>query len=226
MSILKLISEFQERFCNNLDECSQLLDIDYAIWAHFKQLILTIAEKLGNPSTFENLGMSPNLNLFPGCMYTLMTHEFKPRDWEPNSFVLFLNYVDPQLTKMFLCIINAVINHPYFGPYSAHYRKNCRIHLGYKAVHCDQLEYFGFEFYDALVEINRYFMRFIPVHRPSPFFQSRLPLCDLDVAQFRESSLAQRQQMLVISGLSGLLIHKLFCFNLHSQTKTILLRNF
>ena len=222
MSILKLISEFQERFCNNLDECSQLLDIDYAIWDHFKQLILTVAEKLGN------LDLSPHLNLFPGCMYTLMTHEFKPRDWDVSSFVLFLNYVDPQLTKMFLCIIHGITNHPDFGPYSVHYRKNCRIHLGYKAVRWDHLEYFGFEFYDALVEINRYFLKFIPVHLPSPFFQSRLPLCDLDVAQFRESSFAQRQKMLIISGLSRLLVSRLFFKNtrLSRQMKTIILRNF
>jgi len=226
MSILKLISEFQERFCNNLDECSQLLDIDYAIWDHFKQLILNVAEKLGNPITFENLNLSPYLNLFPGCMYTLMTHEFKPRDWDVASFVLFLNYVDPQLTKMFLCIIHGITSHPDFGPYSVNYRKNCRIHLGYKAVSWDHLEYFGFEFYDALVEINRYFLKFIPVHLPSPFFQSRLPLCDLDIAEFRESSFAQRQKMLVISGISRLLVSKLFCFNMHRQTKTILLRNF
>ena len=185
--------------------------------------IAEIAEKLGIPN------LSPNLNLFPGCMYTLMTHEFKPRDWDISSFVLFLNNVDPQLTKMFLCIINAVINHPDFGPYSVHYRKNCRIHLGYNAVRMDQLEYFGFEFYDALVEINRYFLKFIPVHLPSPFFQSRLPLCNLDVAQFREPSCAQRQQMLVISGLSGLLVSRLFYFKknqLSSQMKQILLQNF
>ena len=222
MSILKLISEFQERFCNNLDECSQLLDIDYAIWDHFKQLILTVAEKLGN------LDLSSHLNLFPGCMYTLMTHEFKPRDWDIASFVLFLNYVDPQLTKMFLCIINAVINHPDFGTYSANYRINCRIHLGYNAVRMDQLEYFGFEFYDALVEINRYFLKFIPVYLPMQFFLSRLTLCDLDVAQFREPSWAQRQQMLVISGLSRLLVSKLFFKDnrLSSQMKTIMLKNF
>jgi hypothetical protein len=229
MSILKLISEFQERFCNNLDECSQLLDVDYAIWSHFKQLILTVAEKLGNPSTFENLDMSPNLNLFPGCMYTLMTHEFKPRNWDVASFVLFLNYLDPQLTKMFLCIIHGITSHPVFGPYSVNYRKNCRMKLGYTRIYSDVIEYTGFEFYDALVEINRYFMKFIPFYRPMAFFQSRLPLCVLDVAEFRKSSSHQRQKMLMLSGLSRLLVRKLCYFKdtqLSSQMKTIMLRNF
>ena len=222
MDLPRLVSDFQVRFGNKSAELTHFLGCYYANWDHFKQLILTVAEKLGNPN------LSPYLNLFPGCMYTLMTHEFKPRDWDIASFVLFLNYVDPQLTKMFLCIINAVINHPDFGPYSVNYRKNCRIHLGYKAVRWDQLEYFGFEFYDALVEINAYFVKFIPVHLPIQFFQSRLPLCDLDVAQFRESSLAKRQQMLVISGLSGLLVRRLFFKDtqLSSQMKQILLRNF
>ena len=62
-------------------------------------------------------------------------------------------------------------------------------------------------------------MRFIPVYRPSPFFQSRLPLCDLDVAQFLKSSLAQRQQMLVISGLSRLLVRRLFYFKRNQQSR-------
>lgn len=87
----------------------------------------------------------------------------------------------------------------------------------------------GFEFYDNLVEINEYFMKFIPVYCPIPFFQLRLPLCDFDVAKFRKSSLAQRQKMLVISGLSWLLVPKLFCFRdseMSSQMKTILLKNF
>lgn len=222
MDLPKLLTDFQVRFTEKSAELTHFLGVYYANWDHFKQLILNVAEKLGNPN------LSPHLNLFPGCMYTLMTHEFKPRDWDIASFVIFLNYVDPQLTKMFLCIINAVINHPDFGPYSAHYRINCRIHLGYKAVRMDQLEYFGFEFYDALVEINRYFLKFIPVYLPMQFFMSRLPLCDLDVAEFRESSLVQRQQMLVISGLSGLLVRRLFFKDtqLSSQMKKILLRNF
>jgi hypothetical protein len=222
MDLPKLLTDFQVRFGDKSAELIHFLGVYYADWEHFKQIILNVAEKLGNPN------LSPYLNLFPGCMYTLMTHEFKPRDWDVASFVLFLNYVDPQLTKMFLCIINAVINHPDFGPYSVNYRKNCQIHLGYKAVRWDQLEYFGFEFYDALVEINRYFLKFIPVYLPMPFFLSRLTLCDFDVAEFRESSLAKRQQMLVISGLSGLLVRRLFFKDtrLSSQMKTILLRNF
>jgi hypothetical protein len=227
MSILKLISEFQERFCNNLDECSQLLDIEYENWNYFKQLILTVAEKLGNPN------LSPNLNLFPGCMYILMHHDFKPRIWDAESFVLFLNYVDKELTKIFFYIISSIINHPNFGPYCVLHRQNyCVSELGYSPIHtldwsC-KLKYNGFEFYDALVEINAYFLKFIPVHHPSPFFQSRLPLCDFDVAQFRESSLHQRQQMLVISGLSRLLVSRLFFKNtrLSRQMKTIILRNF
>ena len=222
MDLPRLLTDFQVRFGDKLPELTIFLGSDYANWDHFKQIILNVAEKLGNPN------LSPHLNLFPGCMYTLMTHEFKPRDWDVSSFVLFLNYVDPQLTKMFLCIIHGITNHPDFGPYSVHYRKNCRIHLGYKAVRWDHLEYFGFEFYDALVEINRYFLKFIPVHLPSPFFQSRLPLCDLDVAQFLKSSFAQRQKMLIISGLSRLLVSRLFFKNtrLSRQMKTIILRNF
>jgi len=101
--------------------------------------------------------------------------------------------------------------------------------VGYVRIRWDDLEYTGFELYDALVEINRYFLKFIPVHRTMPFFMSKLHLCDRNVAQLRESSLDQRKQMLVISGLSILLIRRLFCFNeseFKSQTKTILLRNF
>jgi hypothetical protein len=229
MDLPKLLSDFQVRFDDKLPKLTHFLGIYYANWDHFKQLILTVAEKLGNPITFENLSLRPYLNLFPGCMYTLMTHEFKPRDWDVASFVLVLNNVDPHLTKMFLCIINAVINHPDFGPYAVHYRKNCRIHLGYKTVRMDHFEYFGFEFYDALVEINGYFLKFIPVHRSMPFFQSRLPLCDLDIAQFRESSLRQRQQMIVISGLSGLLVRRLFFKDTRLSSRMfeqILLQNF
>ena len=162
-----------------------------------------------------------------------MHHEFKPRIWDAGSFVLFLNYVDKELTKMFFYIISSVINHPNFGPYCVHHRKNyCVSELGYSPIHtldwtC-KLKYNGFEFYDALVEINRYFMGYTPVHCPSPFFLSRLHLCDLDVAQFLKSSLRQRQQMLVISGLSRLLVSRIFFKDtrLSRQMKTILLRNF
>jgi len=214
---LKLLSDFQVRFGDNLAKIIQLLGAYYAEWAHFKQLILSVAEKLGDANTF------------PGCMDILMKHEFKPKNWNVESFVLFLNYINPQLSKMFLCIINAVINHPNFGPYSVHIRNNCRIHMGYTAVRIDHLEYFGFEFYDSLVQINAYFMKFIPVHCSMPFFLSRLPLCDLDVAEFRESSLRQRQQMLVISGISRLLIRRFFVFTkyqISNQSKMVLARNF
>lgn len=223
MDLPRLLTDFQVRFADKSAELTHFLGVYYADWDYFKQLILNVAEKLGNPN------LSPHLNLFPGCMYTLMTHEFKPRDWDISSFVIFLNYVDPHLTKMFLCIINAVINHPDFGPYSVHIRKNCRIHMGYTAVRIDHLEYFGFEFYDSLVQINAYFMKFIPVHCPMPFFQSRLHLCDLDVARFRESSLKQRQKMLVISGISRLLIRRFFAFTkyqISKQMKMVLTRNF
>lgn len=216
MDLLRLLSDFHERFGDKSDKCIQLLDIDYENWHYFKQLILSVAEKL----------CYPNFDSYPRCMDILMHHEFKPRFWDSESFVLFLNYVDPELTKMFFCIIHGIITHPFFGPYSAYVRQNFGMKLGYTRIHWDDLEYVGFELYDALVKINAYFMQFIPVHHPMPFFQSKLPLCDLDIAQFRKSSLAQRQQMLVISGLSRLLVRRLFCFNLHSQTKTILLRNF
>ena len=161
-----------------------------------------------------------------------MHHEFKPRIWDAGSFVLFLNYIDKELTKIFFYIISSVINHPNFGPYCVHHRQNWRIRLGYSPIYTrdwsSKLEYHGFEFYDALVEINRYFMKFIPVHRPMPFFKSKLRLCDLDVAQFLKSSLRQRQQMLVISGLSRLLVSKLFFKKNQqsSQMKMIILRNF
>lgn len=233
MDLPKLLTDFQVRFADKSTELTNFLGVYYADWDYFKQLVINIAEKLGNPITFENLSLRPHLNLFPGCMYTLMTHEFKPRDWDISSFVLFLNFVDPHLTKMFLCIINEVINHPDFGTYSVHYRKNyCVSELGYSPIHtldwtC-KLKYNGFEFYDSLVEINRYYLKFIPVYSQMPFFQSRLPLCDLDVAQFLKSSRAQRQKMLVISGLSRLLVRRLFFKDtrLSRQMKTILLRNF
>lgn len=219
MNLLRLLTDFQVRFGDKSAECIQLLDIEYENWHYFKQLILSVAEKLGNP----------NQDSYPKCLNILMHHQFKPRFWDSESFVLFLNYVDPELTKMFFYIIHGILSHPFFGPYSAYVRQNFGMKLGYTRIHWDDLEYIGFELYDALVKINDYFMRFIPVHRPSPFFQSRLPLCDLDVAQFRESYSAQRQKMLVISGLSRLLARRLFCFKeseLQSQTKSIILRNF
>jgi hypothetical protein len=217
MTLLKLISDFEIKFNDNLSQYKNLLGRDYSYWTYFKQLLIKVANKIEDSE------------LFPECMYILMHHDYKPRLWEPKSFVLFLNYVDPILTKIFFCIIHAVIDHPNFGPYAIHFRKNKKIKLGYTTIRYEELEYMGFEFYDALVEIDAYFMKFIPVHRPMPFFKSRLPLCDLDVAQFRESSLAQRHKMLVISGLSRLLARRLFCFKeseLHSKTKTFLLRNF
>jgi hypothetical protein len=213
MNLPRLLTDFQERFCEKSAECIQLLDIEYENWHYFKKLILSVAEKLGNPNLETR-------DLCPKCMNILMHHQFKPRFWDSESFVLFLNYVDPELTKMFFYIIHGIISHPFFGPYSAHVRQNFGMKLGYTRI---------FELYDALVEINRYFLKFIPVHCPSPFFESRLPLCNLDVSQFREFSLKQKQKMLVISGLSRLLARRLFCFKeseLHSQTKTILLRNF
>ena len=223
MSLSRLLSDFQVRFADKSAELTHFLGYYYANWDHFKQLVINIAEKL---SKYENP------RVLPECLYILMHHEFKPRIWDAGSFVLFLNYVDKELTKIFFYIISEVINHPIFGPYCEHNKQNCDIQLGYSPIHtldwtC-KLKYNGFEFYDALVEINRYFLKFIPVYRPSPFFQSRLPLCDLDVAQFRESSLRQRQQMLVISGLSRLLISRLFFKDnrLSRQMKTIILRNF
>ncbi len=218
MSLSRLLSDFHVRFADKSVECIQLLDIEYENWHYFKQLILSVAEKLCNP----------NQESYPRCMDILMRHEFKPRFWDSESFVLFLNYVDPELTKMFFYIIHGIISHPFFGPYSAHVRQNFGMKLGYTRIHLDDLEYIGFELYDALVEINRYFLKFIPVYRPSPFFQSRLLLCDLDVSQFRESYSAQRQQMLVISGLSRVLVRRLFFKNtrLSSQMKTIMLKNF
>jgi hypothetical protein len=224
MDLPRLVSDFQVRFGNKSAELTHFLGYYYANWNHFKQLVINIADKLCN--------IGP-LNILPECLYILMNHEFKPRIWDVWTFVLFLNYVDKELTKMFFCIINAVINHPNFGPYCAHHRKNCVMQLGYKPIYTrdwsSKLEYNGFEFYDALVEINRYFLKFIPVHRPIPFFLSRLRLCDLDVAQFLKSSLHQRQKMLVISGLSRLLVRRLFYFKrnqLSRQMKTILLQNF
>jgi len=219
--LLKLLSDFEVKFCENFSEIVELLADDYKNWEYFKQIIIKIAEKL---SKYDNP------RLLPECLYILMNHEFKPRFWDAVSFVLILNYADKELTKMFFYIIHRIISHPFFGPYCERIKQNCAIQLGYSPVYTrdwsSKLVYNGFELYKALVEINRYFMGYIPVHRPMPFFQSRLPLCDFDISQSRESSLAQRQQMLVISGISRLLIHKLFCFNLHSKTKTILLRNF
>jgi hypothetical protein len=224
MSLSRLLTDFQVRFADKSAELTHFLGVYYADWEHFKQLFINIAEKL---SKYENP------RVLPECLYILMHHEFKPRIWDAWSFVLFLNYVDKELTKIFFYIISSVINHPNFGPYCVHHRQNyCVSELGYSPIHTRdwscKLMYNGFEFYDSLVEINRYFMRFIPVYRPSPFFQSRLPLCDLDVAQFRESSLRQRQQMLVISGLSRLLISRIFFKDtrLSRQMKTIMLKNF
>jgi hypothetical protein len=219
MSLSRLLSDFQTRFGNKLAELIHFLGVYYADWDHFKQLVINIAEKLGK---FEDP------ELLPECMSILIKHEFKPRFWDAESFVLFLNYSDRELTKMFFCIIDKVITHPHFGPYCVHVRQNFRMKLGYTHIYSDVIEYTGFEFYDALVEINAHFLKFIPVYRPMPFFQSRLPLCELDVAQFRESSLDQRQKMLVISGLSRLLVRRLFFKDtrLSSQMKQILLRNF
>jgi hypothetical protein len=223
MDLPRLLSDFQVRFGDKSAELTRFLGIYYANWDHFKQLVINIAKKLCN--------IGP-LNLLPECLYILMNHEFKPRIWDAGSFVLFLNYVDKELTKMFFCIINAIINHPNFGPYCVYHRRNCVIQLGYKPIYTrdwtSKLEYNGFEFYDSLVEINAHFLKFIPVHRPMTFFQSRLRLCDLDDAQFLKSSLAQRQQILVISGLSWLLVRRLFFkyTRLSRQMKQILLRNF
>jgi hypothetical protein len=219
-----LLSDFEVKFCKKFAGIFELLADNYKNWDYFKQLILTVAEKL---SKYENP------RVLPECLYILMHHEFKPRIWDAGSFVLFLNYVDKELTKIFFYIISSVINHPIFGPYCVHHRQNyCVSELGYSPIHsldwtC-KLKYNGFEFYDALVEINRYFMGYTPVHCPSPFFQSRLPLCDFDVAEFRESSWAQRRQMLVISGLSRLLISRIFFKDtrLSRQMKTIMLKNF
>ena len=215
----RLLTDFQERFGKKSAECIQLLGIEYENWNYFKQIILNVAEKLGHP----------NIDTYFTCMIILIRHQFKPRLWNSESFVLFLNYVDPELTKMFFYIIHGIIQHPFFGSYCVSERQNCRMKLGYVRLYeLTNLEYFGFEFYDSLVEINAYFMGHIPVHRPSPFFQLRLRLCELDVAQFRKSSLRQKQQMLVISGLSRLLVCRLFFKDtrLSRQMKTILLRNF
>ena len=217
MDLPRLLYDFQVRFAD------KSADIDHANWNHYKQLVINIADKLSN--------IGP-LNILPECLYILMHHEFKPRIWDAGSFVLFLNYIDKELTKIFFCIISSVINHPNFGPYCVHHRQNWRIRLGYSPIYTrdwsSKLEYHGFEFYDALVEINRYFMGYTPVHCPSTFFQSRLRLCDLDVSQFRKSSLRQRQQMLVISGISRLLVSRIFFKDtrLSRQMKTIILRNF
>ena len=223
MDLPRLLTDFQVRFADKSAELTHFLGYYYANWDHFKQLVINIAEKL---SKYENP------RVLPECLYILMHHEFKPRIWDAGSFVLFLNYVDKELTKIFFYIISEVINHPIFGPYCEHNKQNCDIQLGYSPIHtldwtC-KLKYNGFEFYDALVEINRYFMGYTPVHCPMPFFQSRMHLCDLDVSQFRKSSLRQRQQMLVISGLSRLLVSRIFFKDtrLSRQMKTIMLKNF
>ena len=219
MNLPKLLTDFQEGFGKKSAECIQLLGIEYENWNYFKQIILNVAEKLGHF----------NIDTYFTCMIILIRHQFKPRLWNSESFVLFLNYVDPELTKIFFYIIHGIIQHPFFGSYCVSERQNCRMKLGYvRHYELTNLEYFGFEFYDALVEINRYFLKFIPVYSPMPFFLSRLHLCDLDVAQFRKSSLRQRQKMLVISGLSRLLVRRLFFKDtrLSRQMKTILLRNF
>ena len=224
MDLPRLLSDFQVRFADKSAELTHFLGCYYANWDHFKQIVINIAEKL---SKFE----SPRV--LPECLYILMNHEFKPRIWDAGSFVLFLNYVDKELTKIFFYIISAVINHPNFGPYCEYHRQNCVIQLGYSPIYTPdysgKIEYNGFEFYDALVEINAYFMGYIPVHCQMPFFQSMMHLCDLDVARFRESSLHQRKKMLVISGLSRLLVRRFFPFTkyqISNQTKITLARNF
>ena len=224
MNLARLLSDFQVRFDSKSAVLTHFLGVYYADWEHFKQLVINIADKL---SKFEEP------ELLQECLYILMNHEFKPRIWDAWSFVLFLNYIDKELTKMFFYIISAVINHPNFGPYCEYHRQNCVILLGYSQIHTPdysgKLEYNGFEFYDALVEINAYFMGYIPVHCQMSFFQSRLHLCDLDVARFRESLLKQRQKMLVISGLSRLLIRRFFAFTKYQisyQTKMVLGNNF
>ena len=170
MDLPRLLSDFQVRFADKSAELTHFLGVYYANWEHFKQLVINIAKKLCN--------IGP-LNILPECLYILMHHEFKPRIWDAGSFVLFLNYIDKELTKIFFYIISSVINHPNFGPYCVHHRQNyCVSELGYSPIHTRdwscKLMYNGFEFYDSLVEINRYFMRFIPVYRPSPFFQTIL----------------------------------------------------
>jgi len=220
----KLLSDFQSRFESKSAELTHFLGVYYADWDHYKQLVINIAEKLCDIE-------SPRL--LPECLYILMHHEIKPRIWEAGSFVIFLNYIDEELTKMFFYIIHGIIGHPIFGLYCEHHRQNCDIQLGYRPIQTldfsGKLVYNGFEFYDALVEINSYFMRHIPVHLPMPFFQSRLHLCDLDIARFRDSSLKQRQKMMLISGISGLLIRRFFAFTryqISKQTKLDLANNF
>ena len=225
MDLPKLLFNFQARFDRKSAVLTHFLGVHYADWDHFKQLVINIAEKLCDIE-------SPRV--LPECLYILMNHEIKPRIWDAGSFVLFLNYIDKDLTKMFFYIIHGIIGHPIFGPYCEHIRHNCYIELGYSPIHtldwtC-KLLYKGFEFYDALVEINAYFMGYIPVHLPMPFFQSRLHLCDFDVARFRNSSLKQRQKMLLISGISSLLIRRFFAFTrrhqISKQTKLDLANNF
>jgi len=211
------------RFANKSAELTHFLGVYYADWEHYKQLVINVAQKLCD--------IGP-LNILPECLYILIHHEFKPRIWDAGSFVLFLNYIDKELTKMVFYIIHGIIGHPIFGPYCEHNKQNCDIQLGYRIYRRDfslKLEYNGFEFYDSLVEIDAHFMGYIPVHLPMPFFQSRLHLCDLDVARFRKSSLHQRQKMLLISGISSLLIRRFFAFTrqqISKQTKLVLANNF
>jgi len=224
MDLPKLLSNFQVKFDRKSAVLTHFLGVHYADWDHFKQLVINIAGKLCD------IG---RLNILPECLYILMNHEIKPRIWDAGSFVLFLNYIDEDLTKMFFYIIHGIIGHPFFGQYCEHIRQNCYIQLGYSPIHTrdfsGKLVYNGFEFYDSLVEINAYFMGYIPVHLPMPFFQSRLHLCNLDVARFRNSSLKQRQKMLLISGISSLLIRRFFAFTryqISKQMKMVLTRNF
>ncbi len=225
MNLPKLLSDFQARFDSKSAVLTHFLGVYYADWDHYKQLVINIAEKLCDIE-------SPRV--LPECLYILMHHEIKPRIWDAGSFVLFLNYIDKELTKMFFYIIHGIIGHPFFGPYCEHNKQNyCLSELGYRPIHTrdfsGKLVYNGFEFYDSLVEINAYFMGYIPVHLQMPFFQSRLHLCDLDVARFRDSSLKQRQKMLLISGISSLLIRRFFAFTryqISKQMKMVLTRNF
>lgn len=89
MTLLKLISNFEIKFNDNLSQYKNLLGRDYAYWCYFKNILIKVANKLEDSE------------LFPECMYILIHHDYKPRFWDSSSFVLFLNYVDPILTKIF-----------------------------------------------------------------------------------------------------------------------------